>query len=115
MGRYRRRYSDLQSSDNPAIRYDMAFRRMKKIKGFYVHLLVYILVNIFIIIANRYDAGDDQAPFWSFETFSTVFFWGIGLVAHGVSVFGRDVFFGKNWEEKKIQEFMEKEKKEKWE
>jgi hypothetical protein len=49
------------------------------------------------------------------QTFSTAFFWGIGLLAHGLSVFGRYVFFGQNWEEKKIQELMDKDKNEKWE
>ena len=41
------------------------------------------------------------------------FFWGIGLVAHGLSTFGGEIFFGSAWEEKKIKELMEKEKKKK--
>ena len=53
--------------------------------------------------------------FWSWNTFSTALFWGIGLMAHGLSVFSRNMFFGSQWEERKIREFMEKEKTEKWE
>jgi len=49
------------------------------------------------------------------HTYSTAFFWGIGLVAHGLSVFGHDIFFGSNWEEKKIKELMDKEKKNRFE
>jgi hypothetical protein len=33
--------------------------------------------------------------------------WGIGLAAHGINTFG----IGKNWEEKKIRELMEEERR----
>jgi hypothetical protein len=36
--------------------------------------------------------------------------WGIGVTAHGFSVYGIIGLFGKEWEEKKIREIMEKEK-----
>lgn len=117
MGRLRRNmfgdyHSEEYSSDE---RYNMAYKRVKRIKGFYVHLLVYIIVNAFIIISNNHIDSFKNGTFFRWETFSTAFFWGIGLVAHGLSVFGRNFFFSKNWEEKKIREFMEKEKREKWE
>lgn len=117
MGRYRRRmFNDYQTeNNNPDSRYDLAYKQVKRIKGFYVHFLVYILVNTFIIIANRNENFVGNNIFWSFETFSTALFWGIGLLAHGLVVFGRNMFFGKNWEERKIQQLMEKDKSEKWE
>jgi len=100
---------------NPDERYNLAFKRVKRIKGFYVHALVYLFVNAFIIISNVLKSEKGSEVFFEWETFATAFFWGIGLLAHGLSVFGRNVFFGHNWEERKIQEFMEKEKSEKWE
>lgn len=96
-------------------RYELAVKRVKKIKGFYVHLLVYVLVNIFIIAANYFENSSEASFRWSWQTFSTALFWGIGLTAHALSVFGRNLFFSKNWEEKKIKQLMEKEKIEKWE
>jgi 2TM domain-containing protein len=36
--------------------------------------------------------------------------WGIGLFFHAMGAFRFNPFFGKNWEEKKIREMMEKEK-----
>ena len=117
MGRFRdKRLNDYNTEAyNPDERYNLAYKRVKRIKGFYVHLLVYIGVNAFIIISifNRSLIGNEI--FWRWETFSTALFWGIGLTAHALSVFGRNIFFGRNWEEKKIQELMEKEKREKWE
>jgi hypothetical protein len=116
MGRIRRRMlNDYQSDNSGDVRYDMAYRRVKRIKGFYIHFLVYILVNAFILARKFYRHG--EVDFWDWDTFSTPIFWGIGLIAHASSVFGKDLFFGNNWEERKIQEFMDKEKEQesKWE
>lgn len=117
MGRYRKRLlENIQDENfNPDTRYELAYKRVKRIKGFYIHLLVYVLVNAFIIVSsfNRSVLGSEI--FFRWETFSTALFWGIGLVAHGMSVFGRDLFFGADWEERKIKEFMDKDKSQKWE
>ena len=117
MGRYRKQlFEDFQGENfNPDARYELAYKRVKRIKGFYVHTLVYVLVNAYIIVSS-YSKNDMGADFFfRWETFSTAFFWGIGLMAHGLSVFGRNLFFSADWEERKIKEFMEKEKSQKWE
>jgi hypothetical protein len=36
--------------------------------------------------------------------------WGLGLFFHAVKVFNWFPFFGKSWEEKKMQQFIEEEK-----
>jgi hypothetical protein len=100
---------------NPDARYELAYKRVKKIKGFYVHFLVYILINAFIIISSYNRSLFGNEIFFRWETFSTALFWGIGLVAHGLSVFGRNIFFSDDWEERKIKEFMDKDKSQKWE
>jgi len=96
------------------IRYQEAAKRVKKIKGFYSHLGVYIVVNIMLFLLNtqNFNAGED---YLQWKNFTTPFFWGIGLVAHGLSVFLPSMILGNNWEEKKIKELMEKEKNNKWE
>lgn len=95
------------------IKYQEALKRVKKIKGFYSHLLVYIMVNIMIIVVNIQNLSPGESYF-QYKNFFTAFFWGIGLVAHGFSVFVPQWFLGNNWEERKIRELMEKDKK-KWE
>lgn len=90
--------------------YRMAQKKVKKLKGFYVHLLVYILVNAFLVF-SKYARLDPGEQFWSFPTFSTAFFWGIGLVAHGFSVFVPHFAFGKEWEDRKMKQFMDRERK----
>ena len=95
-------------------KYENAFKRVKRIKGFYSHLLVYIVINIMIIIVNV-QSLDKGETYISLKNFSTTLFWGIGLAAHGLSVFGPNIVLGENWEEKKIKELMEKEKLNKYE
>jgi len=92
------------------IRYEIASKKVKKIKGFYSHLIIYIVINTIILIAN-YQFWNKSGSFFSWNNLSTAFFWGIGLVAHGFSVFGTNIFLGKDWEEKKIKELMNKDKK----
>ncbi len=94
--------------------YKMAQIKVKKLKNFYIHLIVYILVNG-ILLFSRYINFDEYESFFSFRNFSTAFYWGIGLVAHGATVFVPNFAFGKEWEDKKMKEFMEKEKKSNWE
>ena len=91
------------------IKYQEALKRVKKIKGFYTHAIVYVFVNIMMVFLNvkNLDPGE---TYFQFKNFMTAFFWGIGLVAHGLSVFVPNWIMGQNWEERKIKEFMEKEK-----
>ena len=96
-------------STQDEIKYQEALKRVKKIKGFYTHAIVYVFVNIMIVFLNvkNLDPGE---TYFQFKNFMTAFFWGIGLLAHGLSVFVPNWIMGQNWEERKIKEFMEKEK-----
>lgn len=106
----------MEAQNSQAERYKAAQKRVKEIKGFYVHLLVYILVNLFLIFGSFRDVNIiDRLTDTS--NYLTAGFWGLGLLAHAVGVFGGGFFLGRKWEEKKIAEYLEKEKKEmkKWE
>ena len=67
-----------------------------------------------IVIINIQDLKEGESYFQA-QNFFTAFFWGLGLLAHALSVFLPDFIMGQNWEERKIKEFMEKEKANKWE
>ncbi len=61
-------------------------------------------------MARGYEKGDTlEVIISSIRLGSLWFWWGIGLAIHGFKTFGYDIFFGKNWEEKKVQELMDKE------
>ncbi len=86
-------------------RLSAAQKQVKRIKGFYTHLTVYVLVNLFIIAGNIWDA---PTHWFGYDSFATAIFWGIGLAVHGISVFGIGKNFGSDWEERKINELMNK-------
>jgi hypothetical protein len=90
-------------------RYEAAKKKVEAIKAFYIHLVAYLGVNGFLLMLI-YQSSASAETFWKAEHFSTAFFWGIGLVIHGFVVFGPDLVLGRNWEERKIREFMEQDK-----
>lgn len=87
------------------LRYLRAKKRVKKVKGFYIHALVFVLVNLFLILL-KFQKSDELNlhDAWGMGL------WGVGLMAHGLSVFMPNFMLGKNWEERKIRELMEKDK-----
>lgn len=102
------------------LKMERARRRIKALKGFYIHFAVYIVVNAGLLITS-YFKGDylQKQPheFWSFQTFSTAVFWGIGLLCHAFNTFGTSLLLGKGWEDRKIREYMDNNKNSstKWE
>jgi|SRR5690606_14018887 len=104
----------MERFDKNDYRYRTARKKVRDIKGFYTHLVVYLFINMAILIVSTREEG-----LWrglgEWENYLTAFFWGIGIVAHWASVFGPNVIFGKDWEERKIRELMEKEKGRRWE
>jgi hypothetical protein len=104
----------MENSNLEEHKYIRAKKRVKAIKGFYIHLTVYLIVNAFIIISGAMSSGEWKI-FWDWNLFSTAFFWGIGIAFHAFNVFGMNFLLGKDWEERKIKEIMDKDKKEFWE
>jgi hypothetical protein len=96
----------MENYNEDNIRYLEAKKRVKRIKGFYIHATVYVLVNLFLI-ANNVESGMDLS---NINNYWTAIFWGVGLLGHGLSIFIPNVILGKDWEEKKIREIMNKNK-----
>ena len=97
-----------------SLEYKRAFRKVKALKGFYAHLLVYLVINLLLLYVYTREEGflrglNDPT------NYITAFFWGIGLLAHAASVFLPGVIFGNDWEERKIRELMNKDQRNTWE
>ncbi|MCW8980404.1 MAG: 2TM domain-containing protein [Altibacter sp.] len=94
--------------------YKKAQKKVKELKGFYSHLTVYIVINLVLLglqlLVFQNGTLGFEVPRWSM--FTTPFFWGIGLTFHGLYVFQDRFRFFKNWEERKIREYMEKDEEE---
>ena len=80
--------------------YEKAKKTVKDIKEFYGNLISYTIVIPVLILINLSTYSKFQW-FWF-----PMFGWGLGLLFHGLGVFG----YGKSWEERKIQEILDKEK-----
>ena len=80
------------------IAYERAVKRVKELKGFYGNLISYCIIIPFLAIINLLTSPREIWFYWP------MLGWGIGVAAHGMNVFA----IGKNWEEKKIQEIMNK-------
>ncbi len=81
--------------------YERAQKRVKDLKSFYGNLTSYCIIIPFLIIINLMTSPDE---IWFYYP---MLGWGIGIVAHGMSVFA----VGKKWEEKKIKQILEKQNK----
>ena len=81
-------------------RYEKAKERVENIKGFYGNLLAYCLVIPLLIVINY---NTTSFPWAIFPALG----WGFGVTAHGLEAFGYNPLFGKNWEQRKMREFMD--------
>ena len=85
-------------------KYQKAKERVEALRGFYIHLIVYVVVNLFLFLLNIITSPDSLWFYWP------LLGWGIAIVGHALSVYwGIDRRFGADWEEKKVREIMEKE------
>ncbi len=85
-------------------KYLKAKARVDKMRKFYGHLTSYVVVISGLAALNYYIDG------WGYMWFLwAAFGWGIGLTIQAIKTFGLNPFFGKDWEERKIRELMDKE------
>jgi signal transduction histidine kinase len=83
--------------------YEEARRNVRALRGFYIHLTLYVVVNTILVLWNVF--GASHRP-WSG---APLLGWGLGLTAHGVLVWSRVGLLGRRWEERKIAEYMARE------
>ena len=83
-------------------KYQRAKKRVDEIKGLYTHLGVYVLINAMLFLINITTSPEILWFIWP------LFGWGVGVAIHAIYVLGFGRWFGPDWEEKKIQEMMDK-------
>ncbi len=92
-------------------KYNRARKRVECIKGFYVHLSVYLVINTAILLVIYMAILDDGESFWQISHFFTAIFWGLGVLFHAANTFDLNPFFGKKWEERQIRRYLEEDEK----
>jgi len=82
-----------------------ARRRIRRLRDFYIHIAIYAVVIGGFSLLNWI-----VSPTFWWAVFPAIG-WGIGLAAHGVSVFFEDALFGESWEERKTRELLQHEQR----
>jgi hypothetical protein len=85
------------------IKYQKAKERVGRLRSFYIHLGVYVGVNMLLFLINIIASPDTLWFFWP------LLGWGIAIVLHAISVFSSGDRIGADWEERKIREILEQE------
>jgi len=90
--------------DNDKIAWQKARNKVKEIRGFYYNLLCYsIVIPVLVFINLKFTP--EFYWFWY-----SACGWGTGVLFHGLSTFGYIPFLNHDWEERKLKEFMDKDK-----
>ena len=76
-----------------------ARRQVAAIKGFYIHLFIFVLVMLGLGAINFAVGG----PWW---VLWVLLGWGIGVLAHALTVFGHTSRRIADWEERKIRQLL---------
>ncbi|WP_411897704.1 2TM domain-containing protein [Elizabethkingia occulta] len=100
--------NDSESFSDKEIGFLEAKRKVKEIRGFYIHFLIYLTVNIIILISNFYEYHQI-----GWINIYVPVLWGVVILIHAGSVFLPGIIFGNDWEKKKIKKLMEKYKSQK--
>jgi len=92
-------------------KYLRAKERVEELKKFYGNLVSYVVI-ISVLAGINYWTNE-----WRYMWFLwAAFGWGIGLFFHAINTFNLNPFLGRNWEDRKIREFMnEDEQQNRWE
>jgi hypothetical protein len=83
----------------------LARKRVEEVKGFYIHLGVYVIVNSLLFTINMITSPDTRWFIWP------LLGWGIGLALHAFSLVTEQRILGPEWEDRKVQEILDRDEK----
>jgi 2TM domain len=85
-------------------RYRRERRRVRQIRAFYLHFPLFMIVNIILHLINFLATARTYWVFWP------PLGWGVGLLARGLATYRWMPSVGKEWEEQKIRELVDKDR-----
>lgn len=84
-----------------------ARRHVAALRSLYIHVTVYVIVNVLLFLINIVTTPHSLWFYWP------LIGWGIGLLIHAMGVFGLfgGGWLGPEWEQRKVNEYMSRDKK----
>ena len=74
-----------------------AFKFVRKLRGFYMHLFQYIVVTLALLAINLTVSPHYMWVFWVMGG------WGLGVLMHASRIFRPDWFLGPQWERRQVE------------
>ena len=75
----------------------LAFKQVRKLKGFYIHLANYVLVIAVLTVVNALTTPNRWWVQW------VIMGWGIGVFFHWLQISERFGLFGSKWEKEQVE------------
>lgn len=91
----------METHNTEQLRCHAARKRTKEIKGFYIHLAVYLYANLVILYSFLLNIAPESSTKNGFN-FIVFVLWGTVVVIHAVSLFMPGI---RKWESRKTEEF----------
>ena len=77
-----------------------ALKHVRRIRGFYGHLAKYVIIVSGLVILNLFTS---PKYFWAIWP---AMGWGLGVLFHGMSVFGKMPFMNADWEKRQVEKYL---------
>ena len=74
-----------------------AFKYVRKLRAFYMHLLQYLVVTLVLLAVNLFFTPHHLWFFWIMGG------WGLGVLLHASRVFGPNWLLGPEWERQQVE------------
>ena len=78
----------------------LALAKVRKIKGFYMHVAEYVLIIAFLAMINLLTAPRQIWVQWAAIP------WGLVLALHGLRVFDKIPFLNADWEKRTVEKYL---------
>ena len=91
---------DTPASDRVRADEALALRHVRKLKGFYAHLLQYVLIVSGLVVLNLVMSPSNWWVIW------VALGWGVGVLAHAMRAFDMVPFLNGEWERREDEKFL---------
>ena len=89
--------------------YFQAKKRVKSLRRFYIHLFLFLVVNVALMFNLIMLEKDESLNFLVWVILNIMITWSIGVFIHAWIVFKGKILFSKAYEDRKIEEFIKEE------